>query len=392
MTVCVLNTGSVQSINRTIALSEHASILCFLEIGRLTENHKLLQEKRIAVHSLQCKGFKALAVAKYLKKIDADIYLCFYASGVHIDACLYARKKCIVIVAMGSDILEPDRSIFTKRKIIYGIKKASMISAKSSDIIDKINLWGVKTKCYLNYWGLNVKSISGISKTNARELLGLPERKKILLSPRAFHKLYNLELIAESFIELNKTDNDFYFVFIGRESDITYSEKIRSMLLNELDGNYRIDGEVSNERVKYYYKASDIVYSFAEREGFPNTALETAALKTNLICGEIGNLKNSFLRDNDNVLFAKFSINDIVEKTKLIFKNTVFAEKLKENALASVLNHGDITKNAKELVIKMGTCPPKIKYFPLTLFCYDIMSVVSRFINPRRLFNKVLNH
>jgi len=392
MTICVLNTGSVQSINRTIAISKYASIVCFIETGRLTENHKILQENGIFVHSLQHKGFKALAIAKFLKKINADIYLCFYASGVHVDACLYAGKKRIVIVAMGSDILEPDRGIISKRKIIYGLKKASMISAKSKDIIDNISLLKIETESYLNYWGLDIKSFSEISKSSSRKLLDLPERGKILLSPRAFHKLYNIELIAKAFFELNKITDDLYFVFIGRETDITYTEKIKAIFNNELKGNYRIDGEVPDERVKYYYRASDIVYSFAERDGFPNTALETAASKTNLICGEIDNLKNSFLKNNDNVLFAKFSINDIVEKTKLILKDPVYAEKLRENAFGSVLNHGDITINAKEVVLEMETCPVKNKHFPLTLFFYDIISIISRFINPKRYFNKFLNH
>jgi glycosyltransferase involved in cell wall biosynthesis len=381
MTICVLNTGSVQSINRTIALSKYATIISFLETGKLTENHKLLKERGIAVESLQYRGFRAWSIAKYLTKINADIFLCFYASGVHIDACLYAKVKRLAIVAMGSDILEQNRDIITRKKIVNGLKKASMISAKSLDIIDAIKFQKkIETETYLNYWGSDIKRFSEVSKIDSRKLLGLPENRTILLSPRTFHELYNIELIVGTFIELKKSVDNLYCVFIGRAPDQIYYEKIKSILEKELDGNFRLDGEVSNERIKYYYKASDIVYSFAEREGFPNTVLETFASGTNLLCGEIENLSNSFLKDNVNVTFAKFNVSEIKEKTELILNDSKYASDIRKNAFTQVVKYGDIEKNAEGLVRQMENCQIIEKHFPFALLFFDIISVLSRFL------------
>ncbi len=206
----------------------------------------------------------------------------------------------------------------------------------------------------------------------------MPIKSKIFLSPRAFNKLYNIELIAEAFIELSKRIEDSYFVFIGRQSDNCYAEKIQSILKKDLKFNYRWVGEVPNEKVKFYYRAADIVYSFASREGFPNTVLETFASETNLICGEIDNLRNSFLKDNENVTFSKFKVYDIVRKTFYILNDSINAERQKANALKSILKNSEIEKNAERMVLMLGDCPAKKKTFPIILLCYDLTYAIMR--------------
>ncbi|MBN1186221.1 MAG: glycosyltransferase [Bacteroidales bacterium] len=378
MTICVLNSGSVQSISRAITLSKYAEVVRFIETGTITENHNSLTKEGILVHSFKSRGFKALALAKLLRKITADVFLCFYASGVHVDACLYARKKCIVIVAMGSDILETNRKRLGRLKIKYGIKEASLISAKSQDIINRIKSLRVKTDCYLNYWGLDLQNYSELSKNDARKKLGLPLESKILLSPRAFHEFYNIKLVAEAFLELNKEINNLYFLFIGRVIDLTYMKKINDLMGSVKGIKFRIDGNISEEKVKYYYKASDIVYSFARRDGFPNTVLETFAAETNMVIGGIDNLKNSFLKDNENVVFSDFIHQDIVLKSKMILTDSALSQSLKSNALQTVIKYGNINKNAKELAVRIEKCKSFSKRFPITLFVADVISIIFR--------------
>jgi hypothetical protein len=154
MKVCVLNTGSNHAIYRTIALSKFCEIEVFIQIGPQDHHHKALNDAGIKSVSLNYKGFTAVKIARYLKKkTKADYYICHYAYGYHIDACIYAGLKNIAVIAMGSDILYNGSFSQEFRKKKFVLNNVKYISAKSEEIIELLKKWQIRTKCALNYWG-----------------------------------------------------------------------------------------------------------------------------------------------------------------------------------------------------------------------------------------------
>ena len=401
MKICILNTGSPQAIYRAIAISKYANVINFIELRQKKENHNLLGQNDIPVlYFKTTKVFRFIALWKFLKNINADIFLCNFAKGIHLQACLLARKSHVAVIAMGHDILdhpgesEVKRNFVLKKIVRMCVRKADYISAKSKFVINRLKEWNVSNTIKLNYWGSDLNYFQSEDKLTARKRLGLQDEGKIILSPRIFSQRLNIHIITEAFIRISKKRQDIVLVYIGSPVKREYVNSIKKRLEEEdcID-RARFDFEVPINKVVDYYNAADVAISIAKSEGFPNTILELLACKIPVISSKIPQTKE-ILEDKKNVIFCKQNAEDLAQKILWVLSKDN-AEKCTEiinNGYLTVKEVGDINKNAQQflsdLEIELKNEKKKNKRFPYLLLCLLILEGV---INKVRKFMRLIH-
>jgi glycosyltransferase involved in cell wall biosynthesis len=388
MKVCILNTGSNHSVYRTIALKRFCEIESYIQIGPLNHHHKALEKEGIRVTSLNYRGFSALKIARFLKEqTRAEFYICHYAYGMHLDACFYARLKNIAVIAMGSDILYDGDSKLVLLKKKFLLNNVGLIISKSEEITAVLQSWNIKSKIRLNYWGENENSFYHIPEAEAKRQLNIPDEFAIFLSPRTIARLYNIDLIAKAFVQINKVAENAFFVFAGRIADIEYYNEISDSLRRQGLENFLFTGEVEKSKLNLYYNASKIIFSFAAREGFPNTFFEVFACKRNLIAGEINTLRKFCYRYNAELNLCEFNEDLISSRALEITANVGRSLQMAKKNYNIFCDIGNLNVNSKrftnELCESFSRRTSKIST-KVILFILDILIISVKQI---KIFN-----
>jgi glycosyltransferase involved in cell wall biosynthesis len=382
--VIILNTGSVHPIHRTIAISGNIDILEFIELGGKLADHDLLAE--IGIHTTFLKP-SIFPLVKYLKQKKADAYICHFASGVHVKACILAKKHPLIIIAMGGDILHNEmdrhRTIFDQYLIRETVRKADLIFAKSNYIAVKLKKWKIN-KYIINYWGTYPLEVTTAEKQDARNRLGIPKSKKIILSPRVFEYRCNIDLISEAFHEIiSNIDSNVCIVFFGFSENNSYALEIKENFKRwNISDSAIFLPVISNSEIIEYFKASDIAISLAKSDGFPNSVLELLYCRTLVIAGRIPQTEE-LLSHMDNALLCDLTSEDLVKKLTWAIDpaNSNKIPSITQNGLSTVEIFGDIRKNADLFLNSIKNISFSKKSFPLKILLLIFLEIIiGRFI------------
>ncbi len=205
----------------------------------------------------------------------------------------------------------------------YFIKRASFITAISDDLVKKAKkIRGKKKNVYFLGVGANVNGIDVISQIKARSKLRLAKNKKILVY--LFVGTYDEELLANTFIALNKLRSDVLLMLLGPrmpnfEKMIALHQSLTKKVLRK--------GIVKREMLSWYLAAGDLMLlPFANKEinlgKFPNKLGDYLAAGRPIISNPTGEIKKVFLKykvgvlvPEDPELFAK-NIDQILDDQK----------------------------------------------------------------------------
>ena len=365
MKACVLNSGSsVMTIPRVIALDNYIEINNFIELGEEIKEHIYLETScNINVEYFTKTKFTAIKLSKRLRKLDKDIYIVFYSAGIPLTSAVFAFDKPVIAICMGSDVRHfTSKFFFTFKRRLW--RNTDLLIAKSKNLKNTLLTYSNKLNVDVNYWGIDTSYFSYISKKEARTFLNLPS-KYIILSPRAFTELYSIDLIVDSFINYKKINIDSFLLLIGRTPNKDYLKKINQKLKNAnlIEGkDFRVDGAIEYNKVSTYYYASDVALSFAKTEGFPTTLFELFQCKCPVIIGEIPSLNEEIIKDKRDVLFSRFTIDDISYNIDKIFSDKIARKNLVENGLKTLNEYGIIENNAKILCEQLNNLEKKQSY------------------------------
>lgn len=392
MRIVVLNSGSPQPILRTIALSHYCTVERFIELGVRTANHDVLEREGISTTFFSTRGnLRLLPLRRLLIPIRADAYVCHFAAGAHVYATLLARKAPLCLVAMGNDILydDGDGSVHPIEKLLVrqSARHAELISAKSRTLKERLLQWGVKGNILVNYWGVDHSFFKPGDMAAARQRLGLPSNRRILLSPRAFEKRCNLHLVAEAFIRLASQNPEMEIVFIGSPSMPGYVEQVRAIIDRAgLSGRAHFRFAVGVYEVVSYYQAADVAVSVAGSEGFPNSVLEMLACKTPLVVCRIPQTEE-LLVDHQNAILCQLTARDIHTQLQWVLDaaNAKSVGEIVERGRQLSLENADIQKNAKRLVDELERVRAKnTRRFPWDVLLLVLAHFLARKLIPRR--------
>ena len=344
------------TIPRVIALNQFVCITNFIELGQKINEHNYIQKScNINVEFFPKTKSTVIKLSKYLRQLNNDIYIVFYAAGIPLISAILANDKPVVAICMGSDVRHfSNRFSFKFKRKLW--RNTDLLIAKSSNLKELLSNYCKKLNVNVNYWGIDTSFFKKISKDRARHLLNLPS-KFIILSPRAFTDLYSIDLIVDSFIRYKNINDNSFLILIGRTPDKDFlriiNQKLKNANLIE-NKDYRIDGSVEYNSIYKYFYASDVALSFAKSEGFPTTLFELFKCKCPTIIGEIPSLSKEIIKDERDVLFSKFEINDISNHLDRIYSDNILRNTLIDNGLQTFNKYGLISNNTQILSKKIN--------------------------------------
>ena len=233
---------------------------------------------------------------KHVKSIRPDLLHVLFATPFAL-WINYVTVKSIVTFR-GSDILKVIPSLLDQKGIkkIYFhwlfrrfksvFRKVEFVTCTSRSQEKKFRELFPATKVHLIRTGIDVERIRNLKCRGFP--FHIPENKKVILSPRYFSPIYNIELHLNAIALLEKSElAPLFFVFIrGRNFDPSYSKSLGDRLneLRDLKGlDFIILDQLDQETLWMLNHRANLCIMTPLSDGTPNTALEAMATHTPLI-------------------------------------------------------------------------------------------------------------
>ena len=182
-----------------------------------------------------------------------------------------------VIKVHGSDINMHAQYRFRAWQIKWAIKYAEFVIAVSNALSEKLIEMGVPSeKVKVIYNGLNHQIFKPVDKLIARDKLGIPhDRKMILFIGNLKHTKGCVDLLEAWMLmaKENSRDTDLYFVGAGPAEN-----RMRELITREnVSSGVKMLGAMNHESIVHWINASDLVALPSHNEGVPNVLLEAMA-------------------------------------------------------------------------------------------------------------------
>jgi glycosyltransferase involved in cell wall biosynthesis len=151
------------------------------------------------------------------------------------------------------------------------------------------------------------------NKSELRRKYGLDEHRKIILYIGRLSKVKGIDLIMESFSELNREDPDTELIIVGKGEDENRLRKIASQLNTK---NVRFLGSVPHENVPEIMNCADVMVMASFTEGFPTVVLEALACGLPVVSTDVGDISRIIINEKIGFLVNKRRKEEL--QTKII--------------------------------------------------------------------------
>ncbi|MBM4147302.1 MAG: glycosyltransferase family 4 protein [Nitrospira sp.] len=181
-----------------------------------------------------------------------------------------------VVTLWGSDVYKhhgQKRIPWIKRMCL---RHASCVTGDSLDLCNVAIFNGAKRdKTHLVQFGVDLEKFNPTaSAVLLRKRMGLPENTPVILSPRSFQPIYNIEKIIEAAEILEKTRLKATFLFLTGTGN---SESIQKLVKSKLK-HALVFPPLSYEEMPDLYAVADVMVSIPVWDGTPVSLLEAMAL------------------------------------------------------------------------------------------------------------------
>lgn len=203
-----------------------------------------------------------------------------------------------VLTLWGGDIM-PERGAFAfprNHLIAFTLKRADLVTAFSQPLFTVAAPYlkpGTRT-AFIRIGADRTTFNPAADRTLWRERLNLGNRP-IVLSPRTFAPVYNLETIIAAIPLVREQIPDVCFLLKDKAPEAYREAYCTRMLqkINDLDISdaVRYVDEVHYQEMAALYRTADVVVSMARSEGFPVTAFEAMACDAPLVSGRLAQLE-----------------------------------------------------------------------------------------------------
>jgi glycosyltransferase involved in cell wall biosynthesis len=350
--VCVVSPGVAHAVPRTVAIAPFVREVHFVDMSG-TADRDALAACGVNYYSISKAGSSprpSIQLRRLLAQINPDVVCVHYGLGDHFFNVIAANQCPVAVIAMGSDVLhaEGDVKLSVPVRMLskMGLRRASLISAKSHRVAADLRRMAVPASVRVNYWGCDLGRFSPGCRSAARTRLGLAATAKIVLSPRALKPLYNVRLIVESFPSLLRRWPDALLVILG-PSDPQYAPQVMAAIDRlGIGDNVRVIGEVGQGDLPDYYRASDLVVSVASTEGFPNTLLEVMACEIPVLVGDIPQVRELII-DRVNARMCPISVQGIETVMLEMLADPDTSARMAVAGRATAAEFGDIDRNGQ---------------------------------------------
>ena len=272
------------------------------------------------------------------KDFDFDVIDAHFSYPEGLGAVLLARffNRPVTITLRGTIV--PLSKYFLRRiQIIYALRKATKVFSVSNSLKEKAVSLGIESSKILPIPnGVDTEKFFSIPKDEARQELGLPLDKKIIISVGGLVKRKGFHRVLAVLPEVTEKYKEVLYVIVGGptvEGDLGPELKKQVKELN-LDDHVRFTGFLPHSEVRKWLNAADIFCLATSNEGWANVFFEAMACGKPVVTTKVGGNK-------EVVKSADYGIMVDLDDQKQL-KNAII------EALEKKWDHGKIIKYASE--------------------------------------------
>lgn len=281
--------------------SYYVALLPFLQKLR-----KCFPFDAIDAHWAYPDGFAAVRIAKRL----------------NIPVCLTLR---------GTDVNKYMKMRVIRRLILNTLHLADRIITVSHVMRDKLLESGVpKEKIAVIPNGVDKSKFFYCDQTTARNKLGLPLDKKIILHVANLVKVKRQDLLLHSVAEIARVRGDIGCYILGQGSEEARLRSLSKQLC--LEEVVTFVGQIPNSQLSLWYNAADVFCLTSKAEGCPNVLLESLGCGLPVVATSVGGIPeivnghagSGMLVDTGDVETLSRILSDSLEKAwdrELIARN-----------------------------------------------------------------------
>jgi glycosyltransferase involved in cell wall biosynthesis len=195
----------------------------------------------------------------------------------------------VVIKVHGSDILLLNQHQAKLIPTTSAVRQADGIVAVSRDLTTRLTQLGVPpNKLYVNYGGVDQSTFFPGSRALAREKLGLPATRRVLLFIGNLVAVKDIPCLLTACTHLRKRRDDFELRIIG--GGPLRSELQRLCRQHELTDTVYFEGTMPQSQLGDWFRAADLFVLSSKSEGVPSVLLEAASCGTPFVAPRVGGI------------------------------------------------------------------------------------------------------
>ncbi len=195
--------------------------------------------------------------------------------------------------------------------------------------------------------GTDVDNFQPLSKTEARQKLGLDRDERIVLYVGRFDPRKGIETLVRACERLTHQPESpkFRLVIVGGSDPAAADGNERARIegiVNSLGLNAIADfvGMVGHDRLPMYYTAADVCVVPSHYEPFGLVAIEAMACGTPVIASNVGGLKFTVIPEETGLLVPAQDVDGFASAIgRILTDDTVWAQKIGDLAAARVREH-----------------------------------------------------
>ncbi|QDV51238.1 Putative teichuronic acid biosynthesis glycosyltransferase TuaC [Gimesia fumaroli] len=231
------------------------------------------------------------ALQQAITRFQPDIILSYWLHPDGEVAVKAARDHGLPVVVMtgGSDILLLTKNRHRRRAIINVLQQADGVITVSDDIMSAVkNMKIHPQKIHTVYRGVNRCLFTPGDQQSARQRLGLPLDRKIIVSVGRLEPVKGHTVLLDACLKISKQGIPFTCYVLGDGSlEATLLQKANEY---GLEGQFQLNGSQQQSRLADWYRAADVIALPSLSEGIPNVLLEAISCGKQFVASQVGGI------------------------------------------------------------------------------------------------------
>jgi glycosyltransferase involved in cell wall biosynthesis len=200
----------------------------------------------------------------------------------------------LVITARGVDLREFPKYPVPRRQITWALQQATQLIAVSEELAQKmVDLGADRSKITVISNGVNTEAFRPGDQRAARQSLGLPLDRRIILGVGYLIELKGFHLAIEALARIHSRHPDAFYAIAGGQGrfNVDYSRQIQETIARTgMTEHVRLLGQKRHDEIPQCYNAADLFAVLSSHEGSPNAPMEALACGLPVISAPIGSM------------------------------------------------------------------------------------------------------
>lgn len=227
---------------------------------------------------------------------------------------------------------------YTSRQIFEAMNCADKVLSVSEDLKNHIvNLGISEDKVSVVPNGVDIDRFKPAGKEYARNMLNLPQDKKIVLFVGALKKIKGVDYLIEAAKSFLDTNISLYMV--GRDDGMKKSLEKRAHEL-KIDNYIKFTGAVNHEDIPLWLSASDILVLPSLSEGRPNVILEAFACEVPVVATNVGGVPELMINGKTGYIVPAKNPIELSEKVNKLLINRDVRIKMGKFGRVTIIQRG----------------------------------------------------